>query len=35
MTAEQARQHAAIVRQAADKLLEAADMLDRIAAATA
>ena len=30
MTAEQARQHAAVVRQAADKLLEAADMLDRI-----
>ena len=35
MTAEQARQHAAIVRQAADGLLEAADMLDRIEAATA
>jgi hypothetical protein len=35
MTAEQARQHAAVVRQAADKLLEAADMLDRIEAATA
>jgi hypothetical protein len=30
MTAEQARQHAGLVRQAADKLLEAADMLDRI-----
>jgi hypothetical protein len=35
MTAEQARQHAVVVRQAADKLLEAADMLDRIEAATA
>jgi len=35
MTAEQARQHAAIVRQAADDLLKAADMLDRIEAATA
>jgi len=35
MTAEQARQHAAVVRQAADKLLEAADMLDKIEAATA
>jgi hypothetical protein len=35
MTAEQARQHAAVVRQAADDLLEAADMLDRIEAATA
>ena len=34
MTAEQARQHAAVVRQAADKLLEAADMLDQIEAAT-
>jgi len=30
MTAEQARQHAAVMRQAADDLLEAADMLDRI-----
>jgi hypothetical protein len=35
MTAEEARQHAVVVRQAADKLLEAADMLDRIEAATA
>jgi|BarGraNGADG00212_1021973.scaffolds.fasta_scaffold104520_1 hypothetical protein len=35
MTAEQARQHAVVVRQAADKLLEAADMLDRIEAAAA
>ena len=35
MTAEQARQHAAVVRQAADDLLKAADMLDRIEAATA
>jgi hypothetical protein len=35
MTAEQARQHAAVVRQAADMLLEAADMLDRIEASTA
>ena len=35
MTAEQARQHAAVVRQAADKLLEAADTLDKIEAATA
>jgi hypothetical protein len=35
MTAEQARQHAAVVRQAADKLLEAADKLDQIEAATA
>ena len=30
MTAEQARQHAAVVRQAADDLLKAADMLDQI-----
>ena len=30
MTAEEARQHAAIVRQAADDLLKAADMLDQI-----
>jgi len=35
MTAEQARQHAAIVRQAADDLLKAADEVDRIEAATA
>ena len=35
MTAEQARSHAVVVRQTADKLLEAADMLDRIEAATA
>jgi hypothetical protein len=35
MTAEQARQHAVVVRQAADTLLEAADMLDQIEAATA
>lgn len=35
MTAEQARQHAAVVRRAADKLLEAADMLDRIEAVSA
>ena len=35
MTAEQARQHAAVMRQAADDLLKAADMLDRIEAATA
>jgi len=35
MTAEHARQHAAVVRQAADDLLEAADMLDRIEAAAA
>ena len=35
MTAEQARQHAAVVRQAADTLLEAADTLDKIEAATA
>ncbi len=34
MTAVQARQHAAVVRQAADDLLKAADMLDRIEAAT-
>ena len=33
MTAEQARQHAVVVRQAADMLLKAADMLDRIEAA--
>jgi hypothetical protein len=30
MTAEQARQHAAVVRQSADDLLKAADMLDQI-----
>ena len=35
MTAEQARQHAAVMRQDADDLLTAADMLDRIEAATA
>ena len=35
MTAEQARQQAVVVRQAADKLLEAADMLNRFEAATA
>jgi hypothetical protein len=35
MTAEQARQHAAVVRQAADDLLKAADEVDRIEAATA
>jgi hypothetical protein len=35
MTAEQARSHAVVVRQAADDLLEAADMLDRIEAAKA
>jgi hypothetical protein len=35
MTAEQARQHAAVVRQAADDLLEAADMLDQIEAGSA
>ena len=35
MTAAQARQHAAVVRRAADDLLEAADMLDRFEAATA
>ena len=35
MTDEQARSHAVVVRQAADKLLEAADMLDKIEAATA
>ena len=35
MTAAQARRHAVVVRQTADKLLEAADMLDRIEAATA
>jgi hypothetical protein len=35
MTAEQARQHAAVVRQAADDLLKAADMLDQIEASTA
>jgi len=35
MTAEQARQHAVVVRQAADDLLKAADMLDRIEASTA
>jgi hypothetical protein len=34
MTAEQARQHAAVVRQAADDLLKAADTLDQIEAAT-
>ena len=35
MTAEQARQHAAVLRQAADHLLKAADEVDRIEAATA
>ena len=35
MTAEQARQHAAVMRQAADDLLKAADLLDQIEAATA
>jgi hypothetical protein len=35
MTAEQARQHSAVVRQAADDLLKAADEVDRIEAATA
>ena len=34
MTAEQARQHAVVMRQAADDLLKAADMLDQIEAAT-
>jgi hypothetical protein len=34
-TAEQARQHAAVLRQTADDLLKAADMLDQIEAATA
>jgi len=33
MTAEQARQHAVVVRQAADDLLKAADEVDRIEAA--
>jgi len=35
MTAEQARQHAVVVRQAADDLLKAADEVDRIEAAAA
>ena len=35
MTAEQARQHAAVMRQDADDLLKAADEVDRIEAATA
>jgi hypothetical protein len=30
MTAEQARQHAVVMRQAADHLLKTADMLDQI-----
>jgi hypothetical protein len=34
MTSEQARQHAVVMRQAADDLLKAADMVDRIEAAT-
>lgn len=35
MTAEQARQHAAVMRQQADDLLKAADEVDRIEAAKA
>jgi len=35
MTAEEARQHAAVLRQAADHLLKAADSIDRIEAAKA
>lgn len=34
MTAEEARQHAAVLREAADHLLRAADSVDRIEAAT-